>query len=339
MTRTDASPAPPSPGSAPAAGDLSLLADWGTTRLRLYLCDGSAPDRPRVLGGVTGPGVKLAGDFERVFLEHAARLPVPAGPVDVVITGMVGSNIGWRQTGYVPCPTNWDAYVAGGETFELDRYRITILPGTASSNEFGYRDVMRGEEVQVLGALRNGAVDAARHLFCLPGTHTKWVLVEQRSLNAFATSMQGELFDILCEKSVLVPRREFDTYRHAGIVPAAFDDGVRLLAQHAPLSFEQALFSVRCRHVSGDLPAADAVSFLSGIVVAADVRDVGNALRPRHSVERPVVVVGDPALAALYARAMDLFGVPTRLLDGDECTLRGLHACRQLRMREAGHAT
>lgn len=337
MTRTDRSP--PFCRPEPAAGGLSLLADWGTTRLRLYLCDGGEPERPRVVGGVTGPGVKLADDFERVFLEHAARLPVPPGPVDVVITGMVGSNIGWRQTGYVPCPTNWDAYVAGGETFELDRYRITILPGTACSNEFGYRDVMRGEEVQVLGALRNGAVDAARHLFCLPGTHTKWVLVEDRSLNAFATSMQGELFDILCEKSVLVPRREFDAYRHAGIVQAAFDDGVRLLAQQPRLSFEQALFSVRCRHVSGDLPPADAVSFLSGIVVAADLRDVGNGLRQRHAVERPVVIVGDAALAALYGRAMDLSGVPNRVLDGDDCTLRGLHACRQLRMREAGHAT
>ena len=316
----------------------SLLADWGTTRLRLYLCSAEGESGPRLVASVSGPGVKFDAHFEQVFLEHAARLP-PHGPLDVVITGMIGSNIGWHETGYVPCPANWQDYVAAARSFAVRNYRISILPGVSCENAFGYRDIMRGEEVQVLGALRAGAIDETRHLVCLPGTHSKWVLVENRSLDAFATSMPGELFDVLSSHSVLVPPGARGQHPRLPVASHAFDQGVELLRANAELALAQALFAVRCRQVSGELAADDALSCLSGVIVAADIRDVGLPLVRQHAVERPVTVIGDPQLAALYVRALSAFGVPGHPLDAEQCTLSGLDACRRLLAAEVPDAT
>ena len=78
--------------------------DWGTSHLRLFLCD--AP-QGAVLDSPHGPG---CGRCQRQFLRCA--LPVPRGtlggflgPLPVVLCGMVGSSIGWLQAPYIACPT------------------------------------------------------------------------------------------------------------------------------------------------------------------------------------------------------------------------------------------
>jgi 2-keto-3-deoxy-galactonokinase len=42
------------------------------------------------------------------------------------------------------------------------------------------------------------------HLLCLPGTHTKWVMLNNGVLEHFLTGVTGELFDVLLRHSVLV---------------------------------------------------------------------------------------------------------------------------------------
>ncbi|HEX5787132.1 MAG TPA: 2-dehydro-3-deoxygalactonokinase [Woeseiaceae bacterium] len=316
----------------------TILGDWGTSRLRLYLCEADALSGPVRIAAAAGPGIKFTADFAATFRETAARLPLAEGPQDAVLAGMVGANVGWRETGYISCPCDWEAYAAAGTSFDLDRFRITVLPGASSLNEFGYRDIMRGEEVQVLGALAGGDVGPGRRLVCLPGTHTKWVLVADGTIAQFATSMQGELYDLLCRHSVLVARGDAgaDAPLSSDAITVdlnAFDDGVQLLRANAALAQAEALFAVRCRQVRGELAPARAPAYLSGILIAADVRDVGARWRDTHAVSAPVLVVGDTNLAALYARALDAFGIANRVLDGEACTLRGLNACRALRSR------
>jgi 2-dehydro-3-deoxygalactonokinase len=43
-----------------------------------------------------------------------------------------------------------------------------------------------------------------RWLLCLPGTHTKWVVVEDGLVREFFTAPTGELFALLRDRSVLV---------------------------------------------------------------------------------------------------------------------------------------
>ena len=51
----------------------------------------------------------------------------------------------------------------------------------------GVPDVMRGEETQIVGCLTEG--DPPRRLFVLPGTHSKWAIIEAARITRFATFM------------------------------------------------------------------------------------------------------------------------------------------------------
>src|SRR5690606_23218356 len=84
--------------------------------------------------------------------------------------------------------------------------RIAIAPGLACRNPLGTPDILRGEETQILGYLSLSPENREIHLLCLPGTHTKWVIVKKGYVDTFLTSMQGELFDMLEKHSVLLPR-------------------------------------------------------------------------------------------------------------------------------------
>ena len=57
-------------------------------------------------------------------------------------------------------------------------------------------DVMRGEEVQLLGAVAAGLAPADA-LLCQPGTHCKWAEMADGRLAGFTTAMTGELFALL----------------------------------------------------------------------------------------------------------------------------------------------
>src|SRR5712675_3705817 len=78
-----------------------VAGDWGTTHLRLFLCDADG----RVLDSAAGPGAaSVRGDFPRVFDSLLAGWRQRFGPLPAVLCGMVGSSIGWAQVPYLPCP-------------------------------------------------------------------------------------------------------------------------------------------------------------------------------------------------------------------------------------------
>ena len=57
----------------------------------------------------------------------------------------------------------------------------------------------------MLGALKlDASLREGRHLLCLPGTHTKWVVLVEGSVTEFLTAPTGELFALICDHSVLV---------------------------------------------------------------------------------------------------------------------------------------
>ena len=71
------------------------------------------------------------------------------------------------------------------------RDRVTIAGGLCSSPGDRAGDVMRGEEAQIFGALRLDPTLAQRtHILVLPGTHSKWVELEDGK-SAFSHRIHG----------------------------------------------------------------------------------------------------------------------------------------------------
>ncbi|HEX2759304.1 MAG TPA: 2-dehydro-3-deoxygalactonokinase, partial [Rhizomicrobium sp.] len=95
--------------------------DWGTSRLRLFLCDA----RGAVLARADGPGVAEAGaQAAEIFAGLTANWDktLPA-----ILSGMVGSTIGWREAAYLPCPVAASAAAASLLHFASDGRQIAIV--------------------------------------------------------------------------------------------------------------------------------------------------------------------------------------------------------------------
>ena len=283
--------------------------DWGTSRLRLFLCDSAGG----VLARAEGPGVgRDAGDCAGLF----AQLTAEWGKLPAVLSGMVGSTIGWREVPYRQCPVALEGLAAGALRFEADGRSIALLPGLSCINKSGAPDVMRGEETQIAGALRlDASLAQGRHLLCLPGTHTKWALIQDAAVVQFQTALSGELFDLLGRHSVLAQGA-------AAARPGdgAFALGLKLAREQRQAGLLHLLFSTRSRQLSGEIAQSEAASYLSGLIIGEDVAAAGALF----GLPSRVVLVCAPALAALYRPALGDYGVEGLSLDGDDAARAGI---------------
>jgi 2-dehydro-3-deoxygalactonokinase len=288
-----------------------IAGDWGTTRLRLYLCNAQGV----VLARAQGEGAAVAGHAER-FAAAVAPWDAQYSKVPTVLGGMVGSTIGWKEVPYLSCPARPEQIAGAALRFEHDGRAIAIAPGLKCTGLTGAPDVMRGEEVQILGALRlNPALARGRHVFCMPGTHAKWVEVIDGAVTHFQTALSGELFDLLSKHSVLA--------RDGGEVDAGSDAlKLGLKTARQPADLLHLLFSARSRVVTGEMPKTDAASYLSGLVLGKDVATAAALLGLKDTVH----LVCTPSLAALYATALADYDLAAATIDGDDAALAGLTA-------------
>ena len=284
--------------------------DWGTSRLRLYLCDESG----EVLARGEGEGASVP-DCAGRFAAAVADWDRYYGPVPAVLSGMVGSTIGWKEVSYLPCPANPAAIAAAAECFRVEGRPIAILPGLSCTSITGAPDVMRGEETQILGALRlQPELAKGRQVLCLPGTHAKWVELNDGAVVRFQTALSGELFELLRRHSVLA--------RDGGEVAVndAFLRGLEFAQENLDADLLYLVFSTRARVVTGQMPKADAASYLSGLIVGKDVM-TASAL---FDLGDRVPLICSPELGALYARALSACDVESAMIDGDSASLSGL---------------
>lgn len=186
---------------------------------------------------------------------------------------------------------------------------MLIAPGLSTRGATGVPDVMRGEEVQILGAIDRLGADRAT--LCLPGSHSKWVRVEGDRVVGFATYMTGEAFDALRRHTILG-----QTIDHAAWDDAAFLAGVDRSGEAGGVLHQ--LFGVRAAGLFGELDPTTSGAFLSGLLIGHELRA---ATEPEDG---PAVLVGEAGLVRLYGQALERLGVTWREGPPDAAA-RGLH--------------
>ena len=285
--------------------DMLIAVDWGTSSLRAARIahDGTVlEERASDRGILSVP----AGGFAQVLHETCGDWL--AADALCLVSGMAGSRQGWREAPYCTCPAGF-AELARGLAW-IEPSHIALVPGLSCEAQ-GVPDVMRGEEVQVFGAL--DLLGARDGVFVLPGTHSKWVRVAGGRVQEFATFMTGEVYALLRGHSILARTMPPED---GALDAGAFTRGVR----HAQEAFGllHGAFSARTLALFERLPTEARASYLSGLVI-------GEELRARAGREDAVVLVGSAALTERYALALDTLGVRSRRL-GAEATWRGLWA-------------
>jgi 2-dehydro-3-deoxygalactonokinase len=286
--------------------------DWGSTNARAVLFDRGGS----VLESVEYPlGIKhvAAGGHRAAFEQMTGEWRKRHGALPAYLSGMIGSRHGWIETAYLPCPVTL-AELATRLVPVPQTENVFIVPGVMMP---GPRpDVMRGEELQVLGLGR----DAAGFDFvCIPGTHSKWIRTDGRVLSEFETAMTGEIFAAIGQHTLfaqLIPK----SGTTPGTQAAAFADGLdRSAAAHGLM---HALFAIRAAVLMGQIAPPDVSDVLSGLLIGTEIRHV----RPRLASRARVALIGTAALNARYATALQAFDIESTSFDSLEIAARGFAA-------------
>ena len=289
------------------------LIDWGTTNARSYRLGTDF----RVTGKRDLPlGIMKVADrnFAGAFDELTGGWGEPAS-ARALLSGMIGSRNGWVEAPYAACPASL-ADVARSVVPHPDHPRIAFVPGLNTVNPAGRFDVMRGEEVQVFGALSQGAGGA--RVLCLPGTHSKWVSCRDDAILTFATAMTGEAFDILRQHSILKLSMEADAA--AAVDSGSFDAGVGASQTEGGLLNQ--LFGVRALDLSGGDRPSSMRDYLSGLLIGSEI----GAMQGLFPHGGNVTLIGAGALAGRYARALQGYGIASDSLSSEDVTVHGLVA-------------
>lgn len=296
----------------PMDNSVTIFGDWGTSRLRLYLRQGKS-----VLDRRDGPGIgALEASPRETFLDLVGDWR-EAKPSLALLCGMVGSRNGWAEAAYAPCPATAADIRERLLHLDADGLPVAIVPGLSCRNALGGPDVMRGEETQILGALAlNPDLAKGRHLLALPGTHTKWVVVEDGAIASFLTAPVGELYALLREHSILAKAAPGDGPES----PEGFARGVARIVEQGPARLPHLIFETRSRQLLDGLPKDEAMGFLSGLLIGGDTAATASWFGDLGQVS----LIGAPALSTLYAQAIAAHGGSSVAVDGDAAVLAGL---------------
>lgn len=283
-----------------------IVVDWGTSSFRAYRIsdDGAVLDRrvsPRGIMHVDG------GRFADTLRAETGDW-LTAGETRVLLSGMIGSRQGWKEAPYVRCPAGAAELSAALVDVPFDGAQVKLIPGMSGVDASGVAEVMRGEETQIVGAL---AAMNGNGLACLPGTHSKWVRVENGRITDFTSHMTGEAFGALREHTILGRMMKDGAPNEA-----AFIAGIERAGEPGGLLHH--LFGVRTLALTGTLAETDGAHYLSGILIGHELRaELDNASG------QTVHLIGAPELVALYARAIATCGAKTVSHDAD-AAVRGL---------------
>jgi 2-dehydro-3-deoxygalactonokinase len=281
--------------------------DWGTSNRRAYLVDanGACLQRHADDQGLLAAGGAFAGSLDALRRDMRVDTALP-----IVMAGMVGSASGWQETPYL------DLRIA---LEDLPRHLLAvrdsadcwIVPGYASGGPDV--DVMRGEETQLLGVVGLGVRDG---WVVLPGTHSKWVYLRDGHIERLTTFMTGELFALLGTQGTLGT-----LMKDGSTDDDAFVQGLEAARRQLPLT--RSLFGVRAQVVTGRMPAMQARSYVSGLLIGTEFAAAGMGSGSQARAGALHLVASD-ALSASYALAARHFDQQPVALDPDQVFLAAL---------------
>lgn len=288
-----------------------VLGDWGTSRLRLYRMSGG-----ETTGRLDGPGIGMLDTGAACVLAQRLEVWLAEDVIaDVTLCGMAGAPGGLVEAGYAPCPADVAGWLGSGTPIKVAGVAVTVLPGLSCRAEGVIPEVMRGEETQVFGAIAlRPELAEGRHLVVLPGTHSKWVEIENGAVRSFRTHPTGELYALLSEQSTLTGP---DT---PGV--GIFDDGFAHGLERCREPLAAALFEARAARMLDGRSRDWSRGYLSGLLI-------GNEAAARARPGTSVVLIGDPALAGLYERALAQVDCGSSRVDGDAAVIAGLRMARE----------
>ena len=277
-----------------------IIVDWGTSNFRAQLLSEDFLLLDSIVSNKGMLSLKKGEFYE--FLKETLKSWFEDECI-VLMSGMVGSINGWLETSYVHCDASLKQIREELVRIPNIKEEIYIVPGVKSlkNNKI---DLMRGEEVQVFGALK--LLNKKDAMFILPGTHSKWVEVKNEKIIDFKTNMTGEVFNLLSTKSILAK-----SITSTEINKDIFSKGLALSFTNT--GFLNQIFQARAQ--ASNVGDKNVHSFLSGIVIGNEIKEMNNVYACSE-----VIIVGSSSLNDLYTIALDFYKIQIQSVDATLAT-------------------
>ena len=300
--------------------------DWGTTNLRLRLVDASTS---AVLSHIeTDQGItkvfsqwKLSDrdrfnfycdSLQNCISNLRSSIEASSGSIPVIVSGMASSSIGMIELPYAELPVGINGAELFIESFQPSShfgYPLILVSGVRTNT-----DIMRGEEVQVIGACRNAPGN--NELFILPGTHSKHVWTHDNNITDLKTYMTGELFQLLSVNSILSNSIEVTNDVNTPGWESFFEEGVMQSVKSEVL---ENLFGLRVAHIFNKRTTQQNGYYLNGLLIGSELKNI------QEDQEREIILVSNELQRKYYSAALDLLNIHirSRWVNSEAATVKG----------------
>tara|TARA_B100000768_G_scaffold165173_1_gene167595 strand:+ start:51 stop:1043 length:993 start_codon:yes stop_codon:yes gene_type:complete len=224
---------------------------------------------------------KLLEYIDKTLFEHA-------NIKNIIISGMASSSIGILELDYSTIPFNLFNPKIILKKIEWKEKIISLISGIKKSD-----DIMRGEETQVIG-ITDEFINQDNVLIIIPGTHSKHIYCNKGIITDFKTFMTGEIFNCLCENTILSQSIEYDNFKEEYEI--SFLNGLDQIKKG--FSLINAAFKLRTNDLFKKKSKRDNYHFLSGLLLGEELLKLD--LRKTNKI----VVYANPKLAKIYTTAL-----------------------------------
>ncbi|MDR1827624.1 MAG: 2-dehydro-3-deoxygalactonokinase [Methylobacteriaceae bacterium] len=290
--------------------DNMVFIDWGTSKAAAYLVDGGG----RILDSRTSQkGIKFvpAGGYPTAYEE------LTQGWLDssrfTLLSGMVGSANGWEEAPYIALPAN-PVSIADRVYAMKSMPGVYICGGLCYTSPEGLHDVIRGEEVQILGL----SVDepGKKFLICMPGTHSKWLTMDHERIDAFTTVMSGDFFAAVTTSTIIAMMLQNNEQEFSD---EAFLSGVKIA--QGPGGVMSHMFRTRSSFLFKELDKKHIKAFASGVIIGSEIA----SMKELYPFDRTVEIIASSELGANYALALKSLGAETRAHNAGDLSVKGMY--------------
>lgn len=287
-----------------------IVIDWGTTNVRAFLLNAQSGEI--IAQRRSDKGIKFVprDGYPVVYQELTSDWRESSN--FTLMAGMVGSANGWEEAAYVSLPAS--PAKVGEHIYKLSAMEnVYIVGGLCCHKKDDTYDVIRGEEVQIIGL--TSKLKQEGHLVCLPGTHSKWLEIDENNIiDSFTTVMSGDFFSAICTSTIMAmmlesPQEFSKDHFRKGIEISATPGG---LMAH--------MFKVRGALLFKQIEAKHVESMISGIVIGSEIHN----MRTLYNTKSQVHVIGSDALGEKYSLALDILEIEHQLHSSDEMSLAGM---------------
>ncbi len=280
--------------------------DWGTSNFRALLLD---DDFNEIDSIATSDGMlSLQKEEFHPYIKKTLAKWLEKD-IKIYMSGMVGSQNGWLETKYVLCDVSLNDLAQGLVKIPNIEENIYIVPGVKSEKDSSI-DLMRGEEVQIFGAMEKMKMNNG--IFILPGTHSKWVEIKDKKIVNFKTNMTGEVFNLMSTSSILEK-----SIKSTDLNNIAFNKGAELSLSDGGILNHMFQARAQANNIGDD----GVYSFLSAIVIGAEIKQMNAIFNPKE-----VVIIGTLTLNDLYKNIFLKYNIKTTSIDAKTASNVGMRS-------------